>query len=97
MEKIQSSQDEDSAQDSPTDPGVGASESFSSSSPSIRDGDSPSISSSSRFDGSNNQGNVAVQATAWGMVIVTATSGGEIRVYQNFGMPLKASRPTNLF
>nr|XP_016510282.1 PREDICTED: WD repeat-containing protein 44-like [Nicotiana tabacum] len=97
MEKIQSSQDEDMAQDSPTDPGVGPSESFSSSSPSIRDGDSPSISSSSRFDGSNNQGNVAVQATAWGMVIVTATSGGEIRVYQNFGMPLKASRPTNLF
>ncbi|KAK4377538.1 hypothetical protein RND71_003834 [Anisodus tanguticus] len=97
MEKIQTSQDDDSAQDSPTDPGVGSRESFSSSSPSIRDGDSPSISSSSRFDGSNNQGNNIIQSTAWGMVIVTASSGGEIRVYQNFGMPIKASRPTNIF
>ncbi|KAK6778427.1 hypothetical protein RDI58_025145 [Solanum bulbocastanum] len=97
VEKIQTCQDEDSAQESPTDPGVGASESFSSSSPSIRDGDSPSVSSSSRFDGSNNQGNNIIQSTAWGMVIVTASSGGEIRVYQNFGMPLKASRPNNLF
>ncbi|XP_060174500.1 uncharacterized protein LOC132605333 [Lycium barbarum] len=97
-EKIQTCQEEDLAQDSPTDPGVGASESFSSSSPSIRDGDSPSMSSSSRFDGSNNnQGNNIIQSTAWGMVIVTASSGGEIRVYQNFGMPIKASRPTNLF
>ncbi|KAK1646700.1 hypothetical protein QYE76_064505 [Lolium multiflorum] len=25
---------------------------------------------------------------AWGMVVVTASLGGEIRVYQNFGMPL---------
>ncbi|KAJ8570844.1 hypothetical protein K7X08_037816 [Anisodus acutangulus] len=97
MEKIQTSQDEDSAQDSPTDPGVGSRESFSSSSPSIRDGDSPSISSSSRFDGSNNQGNNIIQSTAWGMVIVTASSRGKIRVYQNFGMPIKASRPTNIF
>ncbi|KAG5582496.1 hypothetical protein H5410_053123 [Solanum commersonii] len=96
-EKIQTCQDEDSAQESPTDPGVGASESFSSSSPLIRDGDSPSVSSSSRFDGSNNQGNNIIQSTAWGMVIVTASSGGEIRIYQNFGMPLKASRPNNLF
>ncbi|MCE0481651.1 hypothetical protein HAX54_039541, partial [Datura stramonium] len=97
VEKTQTCQDEDSAQDSPTDPGIGASESFSSSSPSIRDGDSPSMSSSSRFDGSNNQGNSVIQSTAWGMVIVTASTGGEIRVYQNFGMPVKASRPTNLF
>ncbi|KAK4345560.1 hypothetical protein RND71_035736 [Anisodus tanguticus] len=96
-EKIQTSQDEDSTEDSPTDPGVGVSESFSSSSPSIRNGDSPSITSSSRFDGSNNQGNSIIQSTAWGMVIVTASSGGEIKVYQNFGMPIKASRPTNLF
>ncbi|CAN4126168.1 unnamed protein product [Withania somnifera] len=97
VEKIQTCQDENPSQDSPTDPGVGANESFSSSSPSIGDGDSPSISSSSRFDGSNNQGNNIIQSTAWGMVIVTASSGGEIRVYQNFGMPLKASRPTTLF
>ncbi|KAM3287831.1 hypothetical protein P3S67_021261 [Capsicum chacoense] len=97
VEKIQTCQDEDSAQDSPTDPGVGASESFSSSFGTIRDGDSPSMYFSSRFDGSNNQGNNIIQATAWGMVIVTASSGGDIRVYQNFGMPLKASRPTNLF
>ncbi|TMX01325.1 hypothetical protein EJD97_024710 [Solanum chilense] len=93
VEKIQTCQDEDSTQESPTDPGVGASESFSS----IRDGDPPSMSSSSRFDGSNHQGNNIIQSTAWGMVIVTASSGGEIRVYQNFGMPLKASRPNNLF
>lgn len=33
-----------------------------------------------------------VQATAWGLVIVTATLEGEIKVYQNFGLPVKASR-----
>ncbi|MCD7446549.1 hypothetical protein HAX54_009233 [Datura stramonium] len=77
VEKTQTCQDEDSAQDSPTDPGIGASESFSSSSPSIRDGDSPSMSSSSRFDGSNNQGNSVIQSTAWGMVIVTASTGAK--------------------
>ncbi|VFQ74878.1 unnamed protein product [Cuscuta campestris] len=42
-------------------------------------------------------GNATVQATAWGMVIVTASSGGEIRVYQNFGLPVKANRQTSLF
>ncbi|CAH9111812.1 unnamed protein product [Cuscuta europaea] len=41
--------------------------------------------------------NAVVQATAWGMVIVTASSGGEIRVYQNFGLPVKANRQTSLF
>nr|GMC99602.1 WD repeat-containing protein 44-like [Ipomoea batatas] len=39
----------------------------------------------------------AAQATAWGMVIVTASSGGEIRVYQNFGLPVKVKGQANLF
>ncbi|KAL1539512.1 WD repeat-containing protein 44-like isoform X1 [Salvia divinorum] len=34
-------------------------------------------------------GGQTVQATAWGMVIVTASVEGEIRVYQNFGLPRK--------
>ncbi|XP_057778916.1 uncharacterized protein LOC130997569 [Salvia miltiorrhiza] len=33
-----------------------------------------------------------VQATTWGLVIVTATLEGEIKVYQNFGLPVKATR-----
>ncbi|KAF2288689.1 hypothetical protein GH714_010523 [Hevea brasiliensis] len=88
-----------------SDSGLG--DSFSSSvSSSIRYGDSPSISatpspSSSRssswswVDGSH--GNQTVRATAWGMVIVTATLGGEIRAYQNFGLPRRIGRQSNLF
>lgn len=34
-------------------------------------------------------GGPAIQTTAWGMVIVTASFEGEIRVYQNFGLPRK--------
>lgn len=68
--------------------------------------DSPSISATassssaswssnwSWFDG-NSSG--TVQATAWGMVIVTAGLGGEIRAYQNFGLPRRVGRQTNLF
>lgn len=33
-----------------------------------------------------------VQATAWGLVIVTATLGGEIKTYQNFGIPRRLGR-----
>ena len=89
------------------DPGIGSSESFSSSSASISYGDSPSISSSSNslpswspswswFDGSSH-GSHTVQATAWGLVIVTAGVGGEIRAYQNFGVPIRIGRQANLF
>ncbi|KAL1545942.1 WD repeat-containing protein 44-like isoform X2 [Salvia divinorum] len=35
-----------------------------------------------------------MQATTWGLVIVTATLEGEIKVYQNFGLPVKAGRQT---
>ncbi|WVZ53770.1 hypothetical protein U9M48_004668 [Paspalum notatum var. saurae] len=38
--------------------------------------------SSARWHGGAEGGN------AWGMVLVTASRGGEIRVYQNFGLPL---------
>ncbi|KAI7739295.1 hypothetical protein M8C21_026630, partial [Ambrosia artemisiifolia] len=46
-------------------------------------------------DGSSQSGNAAaatnnnIQSTAWGLVIVTAGLGGEIRVYQNVGLPVK--------
>ncbi|CAK9179962.1 unnamed protein product [Ilex paraguariensis] len=102
LERSSSCPDEDPAQLSHTDSGIGASESFASASASLRYGDSPSISASSRsqswssswpwFDGGNSHGSHTVQATAWGMVIVAAGLGGEIRVYQNFGLPLKVGR-----
>ncbi|KAL0375206.1 UNVERIFIED_CONTAM: WD repeat-containing protein 44 [Sesamum radiatum] len=78
------------------DPGIGPSDSFSASSDAICYGDSPSISSASSKalgeGGSSSSGGQTVQATAWGMVIVTASLEGEIRVYQNFGLPLKVGR-----
>ncbi|CAN1135239.1 WD repeat-containing protein 44 [Linum perenne] len=37
------------------------------------------------------------QDMAWGLVIVAATSDGEIRAYQNFGLPRKMGRQSNLF
>lgn len=43
---------------------------------------------SSRWHGGAEGGN------AWGMVVVTASLAGEIRVYQNFGMPLSLFRKT---
>lgn len=108
LERTTSCPDDDFAQSSRIDSGIGANESFTSaSSSSIRYGDSPSISASgssasqswssswSLFDGGH--GGHTIQATAWGLVIVTATVGGEIRVYQNFGLPLKAGRQTNFF
>ncbi|CAN4116957.1 unnamed protein product [Withania somnifera] len=109
LERVQSGQEEeDLAQLSRTDFGTAPAESFTSGSSSNRFGDSPSISASSSsrshswshswsHDGSTSYGSNVVQATAWGMVIVTASLGGEIRIYQNFGLPLKAGRQTNLF
>lgn len=78
---------------------------------SIRYGDSPSISSAainnpsssswssswSWFDVGNSHGHHAVPATAWGLVIVTAGLGGEIRAYQNFGLPRRIGRQTNFW
>ncbi|KAL9247429.1 hypothetical protein vseg_020861 [Gypsophila vaccaria] len=75
---------------------------------SIRYGDSPSISSNhssspswssgwSWFEGGGSHGGDTMQARAWGLVIVTAGIGGEIRAYQNFGVPLRVGRQTNLF
>lgn len=86
---------------------VGSSESFGSSmngseQHSSRFGESPSINTSSRlsswswFDGGGH-GPQTIQPTAWGMVIVTATITGEIRSYQNFGLPRRIGRQTTLF
>ncbi|GJV70934.1 WD repeat-containing protein 44-like protein [Tanacetum coccineum] len=49
-------------------------------------------------DGGNNamiSNSSNVPSTAWGLVIVTAGVSGEIRVYQNVGLPVKVG--TNLF
>ncbi|KAL0728733.1 hypothetical protein Bca4012_024826 [Brassica carinata] len=68
----------------------------------LKPGDSPSTSLSSRisswswFDGSGSHGSHN-QPTAWGMVIVTSTIGGQIRAYQNFGLPRRVSRQGSLF
>ncbi|XP_062095646.1 uncharacterized protein LOC133801451 [Humulus lupulus] len=84
-------------------------ESFSSDAETIRYGDSPSISASGAtpssswssswpwFDIGGSHGSQSIQATAWGMVIVTAGLGGEIKAYQNFGLPRKVGRQTSLF
>ncbi|KAF5737164.1 WD-40 repeat family protein [Tripterygium wilfordii] len=105
IESAASSPEDEPAQVSRSDSGIG--DSFSSNSSSIRYGDSPSISGAattfsswssswSWFDGGNHSSNT-VQATAWGLVIVTATLGGEIRAYQNFGLPRRISRQAHLF
>ncbi|XP_027351284.1 WD repeat-containing protein 44-like [Abrus precatorius] len=70
-----------------TDSGLG--DSFASGSASIRYGDSPSNYSEPSTS--------TTHPSAWGMVIVTAGFGGEIRCYQNFGLPRKIGRQTNLF
>ncbi|KAF9625765.1 hypothetical protein IFM89_026905 [Coptis chinensis] len=67
--------------------------------------DSPSISASETsysslswlLDGGSNSSRRSIQATAWGLVVVTAGLGGEIRIYQNFGLPVRVGRQTNLF
>lgn len=65
--------------------------------------ESPSITSSANSSGSSwlsmfDGGAVSgMQSSAWGMVIVTAGLGGEIRTYQNFGLPRKVGRQGNLF
>ncbi|CAJ1798316.1 unnamed protein product [Sphenostylis stenocarpa] len=86
---------------------TGLGDSFASGSASSRFGGDPAsisaapssanASSSSNYsvsDGSN--GASSMQNSAWGMVIVTAGFGGEIRCYQNFGLP-RRMRQTTLF
>ncbi|KAK2986203.1 hypothetical protein RJ640_001282 [Escallonia rubra] len=109
LERATSCPAEDLSQVSRTDSGIGIGESFSSASASIRYGDSPSITASrsspsqswssswSLFNGGNSHGGHTIQAISWGLVIMTAGLGGEIRAYQNFGLPFKVSRQTNLF
>ncbi|KAI3788576.1 hypothetical protein L2E82_01347 [Cichorium intybus] len=78
-EKSTNSTIDDSVQPSRTDSSIGTSD----------PGDA-----SSRSDGGNNN-NTNVQSTAWGLVIVAAGVGGEIKVYQNIGLPVKVG--SNLF
>ncbi|XP_058114592.1 uncharacterized protein LOC131257758 isoform X2 [Magnolia sinica] len=95
--------DEELANPSRSDSGIGGLSSASGS-PSKSRGLS-SISSSAfspsspwRWYDANSTGSSGVQtATAWGLVIVTAGLGGEIRTYQNFGLPIRLSRQANLF
>lgn len=87
-----------------TDTGLG--DSFASGSASLRYGDPASISDAgttstaswssnySSYDGCN--GASTMHPSAWGLVIVSAGFGGEIRCYQNFGLP-RRMRQTNLF
>ncbi|KAL9268971.1 WD repeat-containing protein [Drosera capensis] len=106
-EKAPNSPEADPSSISRTESGID--DSFSSvTGPSLRYGDSPSISSYSHtaspswspgwswFE-AGGHGNDTMQATAWGLVIVTAGLGGQIRAYQNFGLPLRVGRQTNLF
>ncbi|XP_062204509.1 uncharacterized protein LOC133906584 [Phragmites australis] len=51
------------------------------------------LNNSSRHGG----GKGADSGNAWGLVVVTASLGGEIRVYQNFGMPFRIRGQGNLF
>ncbi|KAH7514456.1 hypothetical protein FEM48_Zijuj11G0091500 [Ziziphus jujuba var. spinosa] len=104
LESSASPPEEELEKVSRTESGIG--DSFGSDSASIRYGDSISAtptpssnwsSSWSWFDLGASHGNHTIQATAWGLVIVTAGLGGEIRAYQNFGLPRKVGRQTNLF
>ena len=85
----------------------GLDDSFASGSSSIRYGDSPSISAAttpSSASWSSNYSSYDISHStptfhplAWGLVIVTAGFGGEIRCYQNFGLPKRISLQANLF
>ncbi|KAH6806943.1 hypothetical protein C2S51_028051 [Perilla frutescens var. frutescens] len=94
-EGITNYEDDDVAHSPPIDPGIGRSLSASATycdSPTISaPAPSPSHPLSSRSCSHNGggHGGQTVQATAWGMVIVTASLEGEIRIYQNFGLPRK--------
>lgn len=81
-----------------TESGIG--DSFGSDSSSTRYDDASAISAPSNTTASsswssswswfdNGQGAVTGHPVAWGLVIATASLGGEIRCYQNFGLPRK--------
>ncbi|OIV98639.1 hypothetical protein TanjilG_12762 [Lupinus angustifolius] len=78
-----------------TNSGLG--DSFASGSASIRYGDSPSISAANTPSFDSSYGTSTTQTSAWGMIIVTASFGGEIKCYQNFGLPRRISRQPNIF
>ncbi|ERN15948.1 uncharacterized protein LOC18444256 [Amborella trichopoda] len=48
-----------------------------------------SSSSSQQAAGSSSSSQQAAAATAWGLVVVTGGLGGEIRTFQNFGLPIR--------
>lgn len=89
--------EEESEAISRTDTGLG--DSFASGSSSLRYNDPASISAAatpSNASWSSNYSSHDGNNGAWGMVIVTAGFGGEIRCYQNFGLP-RRMRQGNLF
>ncbi|PIA62855.1 hypothetical protein AQUCO_00200699v1 [Aquilegia coerulea] len=65
--------------------------------PSISASESSLSSLSWLFDGANNSVRNNIQPTAWGLVVVAAGLGGELRIYQNFGLPVRVGRQANLF
>ncbi|XP_043691575.1 WD repeat-containing protein 44-like [Telopea speciosissima] len=82
-----------------SDSDISESASFTLASSSLKYGDSPSnsalgnSSSWSSFEGGNSNGpNNCIQATAWGLVVVAAGLDGELKIYQNFGLPVRLSR-----
>lgn len=97
-EGIVNCEDDDVAHSPPIDPGIGVSNSSGPCSASISNHESssasaaspsPSLCSRSYSHNGGGHGGHTVQATAWGMVIITASLEGEIRVHQNFGLPRK--------
>lgn len=69
---------------------------------SLRSANSSSLSSSFASwgwgGGSNKVASSSLESSnAWGLVFVTAGLEGNIRIYQNFGLPVRLSRQNNLF
>ncbi|RCV35990.1 hypothetical protein SETIT_7G283800v2 [Setaria italica] len=56
-----------------------------------------SCSVAAKPEGGEPGGGKGDSGNAWGLVVVTASLGGEIRVYQNFGMPFRIKGQGNLF
>ncbi|XP_078442183.1 uncharacterized protein LOC144711916 [Wolffia australiana] len=58
---------------------------------------SGTLSSASPPTGGSQMGNQMLQSsTAWGLVVVTAGLGGEIKIFQNFGLPRLLNRQSNI-
>ena len=56
---------------------------------------SPSLPSTKCISGKST--GMTQSSTAWGLVVVTAGLGGEIKIFQNFGLPRLISRQNNKF